>query len=145
MSAPRPSGPFRWMLEQPVCVPVWLSPADQAAWFEELWEGVAALQARYPLVSMVVRSAWWELPGACELLASLCAWRAGLDELHGQPAGAPEERAKAEWAFHQRLPGLAEGLRVHGARSDSGRASRDPREVFDRFVSGLRDGSTSEP
>ncbi len=76
MSGSASAGRFGWMLEQPVCVPVWLSPAEQAAWFEELWGGVAALQKRYPVVGMVVRSAWWEQPGACELLASFCAWRA---------------------------------------------------------------------
>src|ERR687886_778418 len=138
MSASGSAGRFGWMLEQPVCVPVWLSPAEQAACFEELWDGVTALQVRYPVVGMVARSAWWEQPGACELLASLCGWRAGLDELHAQLAGAPEERAQAEWAFHQRLPGLLEGLRLHVGRSDSARAVREPREAFQRFVADLR-------
>jgi hypothetical protein len=131
------------MLEQPVCVPVWLSPAEQAAWFEELWNGVTALQERYPLVRSLARGAWWEQAGACELLASLCAWRAGLDELHAQLAGAPEERAQAEWAFHQRLPGLVQGLRWHRAGSDLRRELRgEPREAFDRFVRELRNRSS---
>src|SRR4051794_25348100 len=127
---------FRWMLEQPVCVPVWLEADEQAAWYEELWQGVAALQRRYRALARA-RSEWWLQPGACELLAAACAWRAGLDELNTTLAGAPEDRARAESTFHQRLPGLLEALRWHGAAADAPRTAREPRPAFERFVAEL--------
>jgi hypothetical protein len=137
VSTSRPGEPVRWMLEQPVCVPVWLGADEQAAWYEELWQGVAALQQRYPLIARVARNEWWLQPGACELLAAACSWRAGLDELNAQLAGAPEERAQAEWAFHQRLPGLVEALRWHGMAPEAPRTVRDPRPAFERFIAEL--------
>jgi hypothetical protein len=54
------------MLEQPVCIPVWLDARERATWYEELWQGVAALQQRYPLLARAVHNEWRLQAGTCE-------------------------------------------------------------------------------
>jgi hypothetical protein len=63
--------PRRWPL-------AWhgLYPRERWMWFEQLWQDVCGLRARYRLS---VRSGWWEDQIQVEALAALAAWTERYD------------------------------------------------------------------
>ena len=124
------------MLEQPVCVPVWLERTSRQPGTRSCGKAWPHFSAGIRLLARV-RSEWWLQPGACEAARGGLRVAGRLDELNATLAGAPEDRARAEWTFHQRLPGLLEALRWHGAAAEAPRTAREPRPAFERFIAEL--------
>ncbi len=68
---PGPAEPRRWPLTSHG-----LYPRERWRWFEQLWNDVCSLQARFGLP---VRSGWWESQLEIEALAALAAWAQRYD------------------------------------------------------------------